>query len=119
MEYSSGIQKITVWAPATDPVTGDPLFDGDGNEILSDPYELCARWEETNRVYVTAKAEKVGLSAVVDNLTEEIPHNSHVWKGALADLPDDPKPILKVIDVTNIPDLKGRCTQRTAMLVRV
>lgn len=119
MEYANGINYITVWAPATDPVTNDPLSDGDGNPILSDPYQLCVRWEETNRLYVTSKAEKVGLSAIIDNLTEEIPFNSQVWKGALADLPDNPSPLLKVIDKTNIPDVRGRCTQRTAFLVRI
>lgn len=52
-------------------------------------------------------------------VTEETyPVDSVLWVGEMADLPDEPTPLYQIKEYGEVPDVKGRETNYTAMLMR-
>lgn len=92
--------------------------DGYGVVIVArDPIEIACRWNivETKSGGGDTDVSSQTSSLVVD---QEIEIGSVIWVGDLSLLPDPVSNLLQVIDVTNVPDIKGRKFYRTVRVQR-
>lgn len=108
-------QKALFWEKIGVTNYGQPRVD-----TSVDPVELSVRWEEVKKEKLTTGGQTLQVDAevVVDR---EIPDQSLMWLGSLADLPDDLNDItdvMQVISVDEVPDLKNRNTRRVCLLMR-
>ena len=85
--------------------------------ILGDPVEVNVRWEYGTNTSQLADGTKVSKDATVFT-SVDIPTESQMWKGALADLPDPLVDLFVVKDTQKMPDLKSKKFRRTVILTR-
>lgn len=114
MEDDHRPKKAVLWAVVLDD-NGDVKTDGDGKPFVGDPVEIDVRWEQTTRIITNNRSEKVSIS-VIATVDRDIVEQSHLWLGALEDLPDEPTKVHRVEHFDKVPDLKGRKYHRVAML---
>jgi hypothetical protein len=92
-----------------------------GEETVAAPIEIASRWEEGyRRSGGSDKSDKHRVSHrvfVADNL----PLNTILWQGALAEAeatPSSVTPLYKVIEASEIKDLRGLVATRYVLLTR-
>lgn len=100
-------QKAVLWAAAG--------HDRNGKITVSAAVEIDVRWEDGKRETPGDTGEPVAYDATVI-VGQAVTVDSLMWKGDYDDLPDPVTNLYRVIFVEEIPDLKGRNTQRTLML---
>lgn len=97
-----------------------------GEPTVGSPIELKVRWENTRREVLDKDGNSVSIDATVFT-DRDIREGSNLWHGTLADWygtgsgsspagQDDELMYVKFSEETE--DIKGRCTQRTVMLMR-
>lgn len=91
--------------------------DGHGSPTIEPPVEIPVRWEESDRESVDAQGTVRILNAEVW-VDRFIPNESIMRLGTLLDLPTNPDMLMVVIDCPSTPDLKGRSTQYSVLLMR-
>ena len=109
VESMGRYQKAVLWAAVG--------HDRNGKITVSAAAEIDVRWEEGKREAPGETGEPVAYDAMV-MVDQAVTIDSLLWKGALADLPVSMTNVFRVASVEDVPDLKGRNTQRTLMLVR-
>jgi hypothetical protein len=95
-------------------------FDSFGRPKLDTAIEVCCRIEYGRSVGRDAQASNEQIAAVMF-VCQDIPVESIVWDGELADLPDDLTTLtdlMQVIDFARVPDIQNRNSLRKAMLAR-
>jgi len=109
-EVASLKQRAVLWTP-----NGVNRF---GENTLAAPVEIRCRWEETTgeRIDPQSGAIKSTGSIKVDRV---IPVDSILWLGKLVDVPSDPKDLRQVISFNQIPDIKGRISERSVTVMRL
>lgn len=91
--------------------------DRNGQITVSAPRQIALRWEKGKRKALDDEAEVIASDATAF-VNEQIPIHSIMREGKLASVPTPPTDLFEVTDLREIPDIKGRKTQRTATLVR-
>ena len=107
IEVQGRTQKAVLWERSD--------YDDYGKYTVKTPVELVVRWEDGQRQSSGAQDSVIAITGkvYVDRL---IPIGSIFWKGALKDIPASPTNLKEVIDLQEVPDLKGRNTQRIAIV---
>jgi len=109
LETLSRRQKAVLWEYDS--------VDSHGRPLLKAAREITVRWDRTQHEGTDPLGNTITLDcALVVN--EDIPVNSVMWLGALADLPGTPTELKKVALAGKVPDIKGRQYYRTVSLVR-
>lgn len=85
-------------------------IDGYSEPVVGDPVEIDVRWNDSRREMIDPGGNVVATDAQVI-VGRDVPMNSILWQGEMADLPPSLTPkaglvIVKAIDFT--PDIKGR-----------
>jgi hypothetical protein len=92
-----------------------------GEETVASPIEIISRWEEGyRRTGGSDKSDKNRVSHRVF-VEENLPLNTILWQGALATVEETPSlvtPLYKVIEATEIKDLKGLVATRYVLLTK-
>ncbi len=113
LETHGRFQKATLW-----PVSG---VSREGEVTFGSPREVNVRWVWKESQGVDANGTAIGLSATVI-LDEEVPIESLMWEGKLADWADastqDNNGLMQVKTTGKTPDVKGRFTRYEVGLAR-
>jgi hypothetical protein len=106
-ELNGRYEQIVLWTASG--------YDNYSNPVVDVAQEITVRWEDIRRETTDPK----GATVIVDValfVDRDIPIGSIVWRGELTDLPVSPTELREVIGFEKIPDIKGRISQRTALL---
>lgn len=97
-------------------------IDDYGNPTISStPVDVAVRWETTKRRGgdPNSDAAATDIKAVVGRT---VPLGSAMWIGRIADLPGTAElpesDVMRVVDYTEVPDVKGRYLRRQVTLVK-
>lgn len=110
-ETSDLHQKAVFWE-----ATGN--IDDNGEPIVTaTKVEINARWEIKRNEFTGSRTNTVAFDelAVVDR---EITIGSILRLGALIDLPSPEDNLRKVVDYSEIPDVKNRAVRRVVMMIK-
>lgn len=110
METINLYEKAVLWEPI-----GLNQFAGPTVGSSASGVEICVRWEEKLNEDVGPESTPVSTPDVVF-VDRVIAIGSQIRLGAKADLPSTLDKLREVIDYSEIPDIKGRCRQRTITL---
>lgn len=97
-------QKAVLWRIAG--------YSSDGNPTVYNPEEINTRWEDGDSQILGKDGSPISINASI-MVEEEIDVGSLLWKGTLASLPASPSPIVEVMGLEIVPDVKIRKYQRT------
>lgn len=91
-------------------------YDSEGEAKVNAPIAIKVRWENTSTFANNPQDNLEDISAIVfvDRL---IPAQSILWLGKLADLPDTPVNLKKVVSSEWVSDIKNRNTRYTLQVV--
>lgn len=103
-------QRAVLWEP-----TGIGQFGNPTVAVAASGVEICVRWEEKLSEEVGPDGTPVATPDLVF-VDRVIAIGSQIRLGAKADLPSTLNNLREVIDYSEIPDIKGRCRQRTVTL---
>ena len=110
METVNLYEKAVLWEPTGLSGFGSPTVGNAASGV-----EICVRWEEKLNEEVGPESTPVSTPDVVF-VDRVIAIGSQIRLGAKADLPSTLDKLREVIDYSEIPDIKGRCRQRTITL---
>ena len=97
-------QKAVLWRLAG--------YSSDGNPTVYDPEEINTRWDDGDSQILGKDGSPISINASI-MVEGEIDLGSLLWKGKLADLPASPSPLVEVMGLEVVPDIKIRKYQRT------
>jgi hypothetical protein len=109
IETQDRYQKAVLWQSSG--------YDDYGKYLRLAPIELSVRWEEGRRQSSSPEDTVIAIDATVF-VDREIPIGSIMWKGKQKDLPASPTGLKEVVSYKEVPDIKGRVSQRSVSLAR-
>jgi hypothetical protein len=110
MVFQESKQKAVLWEVAG--------FGDDGDPTVNSPVEIDVRWEHGLNQFVGPDGTPVGVVASLW-VDQEIEVGSVVWKGKLFDMPAAPDSLYEVVGYEDIPDVKGRNSEKVVHLRRL
>ena len=102
-------EKIVAWFS-----TG--RYDNYGNPVVEPPIEIECRWQNVDREVRSVDGSVIACDALVYPMVD-VPSQSIFWRGALADLPDQPTNLKLVQEVDKVPSLDGQNFDRECFML--